>query len=207
MSDDTGSTQYRIAIVTDDAPLAQLVTELLATRMPSATTEIVLLAAAPRSDADALIVDATVRGSTGVTAVQELRAGGYPGSIVMLAAECDAGVDHRLLALAPARCVGRAAMLEGLPAALAELSAQPTLPGELGPLQQELRRTQQAIAMGEATPRIQHALNNPLTALLAEAQLLEMEELAEDHRAAVKRIIDLCRRLVGMVRGLDSGTR
>jgi len=37
--------------------------------------------------------------------------------------------------------------------------------------------------------------------------LLEMEQLADDHRAAVKRIIELCRRLVTMVRGLHSGTR
>ena len=62
---------------------------------------------------------------------------------------------------------------------------------------------QQLIALGTATSQIQHTLNNPLTALLAEAQLLEMEPLADDHRAAVKRIIELCRRMVGMVRGLQ----
>ncbi len=207
MSEDSGGVRHRIAIVTDDAPLAQLIAELLATRMPSVTTEVVPLATASRSETDALIVDAAARGSKEVSAVQELRAGGYSGSIVLLASACDAATDHRLLALAPARCVARGSMLEGIPAALAELSTQPALDAELGPLQQELRRIQQVIAMGEATSRIQHTLNNPLTALLAEAQLLEMEELSDDHRAAVKRIIELCRRLVGMVRGLHSGTR
>jgi len=51
--------------------------------------------------------------------------------------------------------------------------------------------------------RLQHSLNNPLAGLLAEAQLLEMEQLAPDHRASVKRIIELCRRVVDVVRGLD----
>jgi signal transduction histidine kinase len=114
-------------------------------------------------------------------------------------------MEQRLLALAPARCVARAEMASALAPALAELSARPDLGDDLGPIQKELRRTQQLVAMGETTSRIQHTLNNPLTALLAEAQLLEMEELADEHRAAVKRMIELCRRLVVMVRGLDSG--
>ena len=41
------------------------------------------------------------------------------------------------------------------------------------------------------------------TALLAEAQLLEMEPLAPDHREAVRRIIDLSRRLAAILRRLD----
>ena len=34
-----------------------------------------------------------------------------------------------------------------------------------------------------------------------------MEPLQPDHRAAVDRIIDLCRRTVNLVRGLDAATR
>jgi signal transduction histidine kinase len=47
---------------------------------------------------------------------------------------------------------------------------------------------------------LQHTLNNPLAALLAELQLLEMEELEPAHRAGVERSIELCRRLVRIVR-------
>jgi signal transduction histidine kinase len=47
---------------------------------------------------------------------------------------------------------------------------------------------------------LQHTLNNPLAALLAELQLLEMEELPPEHRASVERAIELCRRLVRIVR-------
>lgn len=47
---------------------------------------------------------------------------------------------------------------------------------------------------------VAHTLNNPLAALLAELQLLEMEELAPEHRESVERCIDLCRRVIAVVR-------
>jgi signal transduction histidine kinase len=207
VSSETGAARFGVMLVTEDDSLAELVREILATTLPSASMAVVPLATAPASDADAAIVDQTVRGLTGVTALQELRARGFHGGLVLLASACDSGIEHRLLALGPARCVARGEMTLALPAALAELAARPELGADLGPIQHELRRTQQLIAMGEATSRIQHTLNNPLTALLAEAQLLEMEEtLSDEHRGAVKRIIELCRRLVVMVRALDSGT-
>lgn len=55
------------------------------------------------------------------------------------------------------------------------------------------------------TALVQHSLNNPLAALLAEAQLLAMETtLHPEHRAAVDRMTELVRRLISLVRGLDS---
>jgi DNA-binding NarL/FixJ family response regulator len=206
MTGDPAAAPPELLLVVDDAALEQLVRELLATVVPSASVTTASLANAPASEADLAIVDQAVRGLTGVTAVQELRARGYTGGIVLVAGACDRAIEQQLLALGPSRCVVRAALGTALPAALAELSARPDLGPELGPIEKELRRTQQLVAMGGATSRIQHTLNNPLTALLAEAQLLEMEELHAEHRAAVKRMIELCRRLVVMVRGLDSGT-
>ncbi len=206
MTSESGAAKLGVLLVTEDAGLEQLTRELLATVLPSASVTTSTLAMAPASDADIAIVDQTVRGLAGVTAVQELRARGFRGGIALLATACDPALEQRLLALSPARCVGRSEMASSLPGAVAELSARPDLGEDLGPIQKELRRTQQLIAMGEATSRIQHTLNNPLTALLAEAQLLEMEDLSDEHRAAVKRMIELCRRLVVMVRGLDSGT-
>jgi signal transduction histidine kinase len=51
---------------------------------------------------------------------------------------------------------------------------------------------------------IQHQLNNPLAALLAEAQLLGMEpELGAEQRAAAARITELTRRVIALVRELD----
>jgi nitrogen-specific signal transduction histidine kinase len=59
------------------------------------------------------------------------------------------------------------------------------------------------VAAGELALRLQHSLNNPLAALLAEAQLLELEQLTPDHRGSVERIIELSRRVIEVVRGLD----
>ncbi|HJU64411.1 MAG TPA: histidine kinase dimerization/phospho-acceptor domain-containing protein [Gemmatimonadaceae bacterium] len=56
--------------------------------------------------------------------------------------------------------------------------------------------------------RLQHQLNNPLAALLAESQLLAAEDmLGEDHRAAVQRIVELVRRVIGIVRALDDAEK
>jgi len=54
----------------------------------------------------------------------------------------------------------------------------------------------------DSTPKksLQHTLNNPLAGLLAELQLLEMEDLPDTHRAAVERCVELTRRLVQIVR-------
>jgi signal transduction histidine kinase len=67
----------------------------------------------------------------------------------------------------------------------------------------ETKRLREMIALMLA---VQHELNNPLTALLAEAQLLELEPLADEHRMAAGRIVQLARRMVAAARRLDPGT-
>lgn len=74
---------------------------------------------------------------------------------------------------------------------------------ELIAARDELRRTQRLLAAGEIALGLQHAMNNPLTAVLAEAQLLEMEPLSPETMTAVRRIIESTRRLVALVRKLD----
>lgn len=55
-----------------------------------------------------------------------------------------------------------------------------------------------------ATARLQHEINNPLAALLAEAQLLNLEPtLGLEHQKTVQRIIDLTRRVADSVRKFD----
>jgi signal transduction histidine kinase len=54
------------------------------------------------------------------------------------------------------------------------------------------------------TALVQHQLNNPLAALLAEAQLLRTEPgLGPEQGAAVDRMIDIMRRIIGLVRDLE----
>ena len=67
------------------------------------------------------------------------------------------------------------------------------------------RDAQRRDELQQITALLQHSLNNPLAALLAEAQLLAMETtLDPEHRAAVDRMTELVRRLITLVRGLDS---
>ena len=47
---------------------------------------------------------------------------------------------------------------------------------------------------------LQHTLNNPIAGLLAELQLLEMDDLTESQRGGVERSIALVRRLITIVR-------
>lgn len=66
------------------------------------------------------------------------------------------------------------------------------------PLEQQLELLRKTVG------RVQHEINNPLAALLAETQLLAMEpQLSEEHRAAAKRLEDLVRRVIAAVRKLD----
>jgi signal transduction histidine kinase len=101
-------------------------------------------------------------------------------------------------------------LLAGL---LAERSAPPSdlalvapQDSELDPPARELRRVRMHLSLGEAARMVQHAINNPLTALLAEAQMLELElaPLSEENRAAVARLVDLARRVVAATHRLDA---
>jgi signal transduction histidine kinase len=66
---------------------------------------------------------------------------------------------------------------------------------------------QQLAAAGAVALDMRHQINNPLAALLAEAQVLGLEPMAPEHHAAVERIVELCRRMVALIRELDTATR
>ena len=68
----------------------------------------------------------------------------------------------------------------------------------------ELRHARRIFAAGQSALSLQHAINNPLAALLAEAQLLQLEELTAEQRGSVDRMVELCRRIVALVRRLDA---
>ena len=60
------------------------------------------------------------------------------------------------------------------------------------------------VMLQKSAARSQHAMNNPLAALLAEEQLLTMEgTLGAEHRESVERMIELTRRVILLVRDLD----
>jgi signal transduction histidine kinase len=108
----------------------------------------------------------------------------------------------RLLPGTDAPLLVTALLAEGAPSLAA--GGDPVLDGaELEPPARELRRVRRQFALGDAARSAQHDLNNPLTALLAEVQLLELEALAPEQRAAARRIVELARRVAAVARRLD----
>ena len=105
------------------------------------------------------------------------------------------GVDAALLTAALAAERGASTVL------MPEAFGAPLPPGA-DPAARELARVRHQFAFGEAAHRAQHDVNNPLTALLAEAQLLELEPLAGEHREAASRIVGLARRIAAVIRRL-----
>jgi hypothetical protein len=97
-----------------------------------------------------------------------------------------------------------------LPALLAELATGAVDEGffvlrdsDLEPPARELRRIRTRLALGEVARSVQHAVNNALTALFAEAQLLQMELQGDEYRAQIARIVELTRQIVAVTRRLD----
>jgi signal transduction histidine kinase len=65
--------------------------------------------------------------------------------------------------------------------------------------------TNKLMELSNAVGRVQHEMNNPLAALLAESQLLELDPtLSDEQRDSVKRIVDLARRVIASSRKLDA---
>jgi signal transduction histidine kinase len=108
----------------------------------------------------------------------------------------------RLLPSADAALLVAALIAEGsMPSAAGGTAVATDADAE--PPEAELRRVRRQFALGEAARSAQHDLNNPLTALLAEVQLLELEALAPEHRAAARRIVELARRVAAVARRLS----
>jgi signal transduction histidine kinase len=158
---------------------------------------------------DCAVVAATVNGASGLDVLKRLRARGYAGPAVVI-------VDDPRSMPAPDEASARrlGARLSSLqnelvtPLAVAVTEALHVEDGadEGTPAAEALkalRQTQRLLAAGELATRLQHSLNNPLAGLLAEAQLLELETLPQDHRESVERIIELCRRVIDVVRGME----
>jgi signal transduction histidine kinase len=73
-----------------------------------------------------------------------------------------------------------------------------------GGIRRSVERRDRLSAFQKNAARLQHAMNNPLAALLAEEQLLATEDsLSDEHREAVERMIELTRRVIVLVRDLD----
>lgn len=151
---------------------------------------------APRADIAVIDSGSVVRPAG--DSLRLLRARGFRAPIVVVTPAPD---DSDLRSMADplgASCVSRsdASAIELGTALVTALGSDSSESPELV----QLRRT---FAAGQVALSLQHGINNPLAALLAETQLLQLEDLTSEQRASADRMVELCRRIVSLVRRLD----
>lgn len=200
----------RVMCVSERDAETSVLRAALDTILPGASVESAapsILRHAPTGDV--IVVESDGGGHGALEWLRQIRARGFAGSTLLVADEPAPEVEAAARQLgAPALALGEVTtrFLDALQAASVgtPAGADPGADEARRAALVALRRSQQLIAAGQIALRLQHSLNNPLTGLLAEAQLLEMEEtLAPDHLEAVQRIVELCRRTIAVARALD----
>jgi signal transduction histidine kinase len=192
-----------ILLVADCRDREEFVRGELAMVLPSATVGVTTSAAVAEGEipvAGAAVVDAdTPRGTADILRV--LRARGFSAPIVVITSAPDDAMMRAAADSLGAVVIARS-LSDTSPPDLAEALSRALGAGEhVAP---ELKRARRIFAAGQVALSIQHGINNPLAALMAEAQLLQMEALSAEQRDAVDRMVELCRRIVALVRRLDS---
>ena len=194
-----------IGVVSQSGAMVALLQEAITAAMPTAQLEHATPEATARLvECPLIFIDATSDTAAAGVIAQGLRAGASRASLVFVVGAPDdalmrQGARVGALEQIEVKMLGRA-MAETIERALGGDGWS----DEMGRARDEIRRTQRLLAAGEIALGLQHAMNNPLTAVLAEAQLLEMEPLPPETATAVRRIIESTRRLVVLVRKLDA---
>ena len=199
-------TVLSFCLITGSPDVRGLLRESIAVAFPRATVAEVAPGSTEKLAAHAaVVIDATSDPGAAIEIARRVRAGGGKSAIVLVTRARGEEVATRAAPYGAVEQVelGDVARTLG-PALERALAAGETGSPELAAAQDELRRTQRLMAAGEIALGLQHSMNNPLTAILAEAQLLEMEELSAETRTAVSRIVENTRRLVALVRKLDA---
>lgn len=151
--------------------------------------------------ADAAIVDGGAVARETADLIRLLRARGFGGPMVVIAPAPDEATLRSVAESLGCSSIARSRS-DNSPWELA--AALTAVVDDDADIAMELRQARRTFAAGQMARSIQHGINNPLAALLAEAQLLQMEELAPEQRGSVDRMVELCRRIVTLVRRLDA---
>jgi signal transduction histidine kinase len=197
-------TTITILLIAECGDRAGLVRGQLAMLLPSAVVtmaESMVVAEGEIPAADAALIDGGSVPRTTADLIRGLRARHFEGSIVVITPVPDDTVLHAAMASLGAGYIERGLADHSTSDLGATLTA--TLAANAA-VAAELRHARRVFAAGQTALALQHAINNPLAALMAEAQLLQMEELSADQRGSVDRMVELCRRIVPMVRRLDA---
>ncbi|MBI3569421.1 MAG: hypothetical protein HY084_14570 [Gemmatimonadetes bacterium] len=191
------NTNGRVLVLSDDAAFAASACGILLAQLPAASCEALTpdrIRANP--DSAAVVLDGRGDTPTALERARLYRAMGYGGALVIIGVADD---DQRATAAQLGNAfVAVEAMASELVPRLAE-----GVQDAASPFGEQLRRARRLVAAGELALKLQHALNNPLAAILAESQLLQLDATDAEQRAALDRIVAMCRRMVELLRGLD----
>jgi signal transduction histidine kinase len=174
----------------------------LATWLPGVEVTTLAPEVRDRPDVACVIVDGDDTGAP-LAPVRRLRAAGFEGVLVVLAAEPSPADARELRQLGAHCCPPDQPFGQALAELLAAALAADGGSGEELDARDELNRTRRLIATGAIAADLYHALTNPLTALVAEAQLLELEPMPPDQSESVRRILELAQRVSDVVRQLQ----
>ena len=189
--------ETKVLVLTTDVGFAEALKQLFAAQMPLGVTDSMdpsWVRAKP--DAAAVVVDARADAESGRDLARLLRGMGYAGGVVVIADDDTP----------PREGESRWAFANVKPGEL-PLSLIPKLAKQMhateAPYSDQVMRARRIVAAGEIALRLQHAINNPLAGLLAETQLLQLEELPAEFAPTLERMVGLCRRMVELTRSLD----
>lgn len=156
-------------------------------------------------NADCVILSSGKLYGVGTALARELRARGFDGPIALVVESPSSVSADDVARLGIDAVLAESEVALQLPEALLRIVAQGS-DREASPraaaIHASLTRARALMAAGELVTGLQHRLNNPLAALLAEAQLLELEPLAPEHLESVHRMVELCRRVIEVARSI-----
>ncbi len=187
----------RVLVLSDDAPFAKATCAILAAQLPEASCEGVPPAHVRASpEASAVVLDGRGDVPAMLDRAQLIRAMGFVAPLVIV------GASDEATTAAAARygyvLVSAERLADDLMPQLAEAVA-----ASQTPFGDAVRRARRLVAAGTVALGLQHSLNNPLAAILAESQLLQLDETTAEQGAALDRIVGMCRRMIDILRGLD----
>jgi signal transduction histidine kinase len=186
--------EMRVMVIGGDADFAQTVHGALAAQLPNAGCD--RLEAAElrmRPTAAALVIDGRVDRDAAHHFCRRVRAMGFTGGLIVV---YDGDGEHNEQLGARAVAFERLGheLLPRMGEALAEAAS---------PYIDVVMRARRVVAAGEVALRLQHSLNNPLAGLLAEAQLMQLDDSTAEQRESLERMVALCRRMIEVTRSLD----
>jgi signal transduction histidine kinase len=187
----------RFIILSSDAAFSAAIRDVLAAQLPDSASDTLDPAhLRSRPVADGVVVDGRADALRGAELAARVRAMGFEGALVVASDGC--GDTGTALAAAGAAHTPSNDLATQLVPRLAE---QLALAGSEHAAQ--VMRARRLVAAGEIALRFQHALNNPLAGILAEAQLMQLDSLPPAQHEALERIVGGCRRIVELGRSLD----